>query len=687
VEDIRYIKDHFLQKCIGLIEQNISNEGFGVTELAHQAGMSRSNLLRKVQKASGYSASVFIRKVRLANAKDLIRKSDLNISEVSYQVGFGSPSYFIKCYREEYGYPPGSEKEQIENITTDVVQANPLLKKPILWYISAALAATLTMWLLFFYPQKQPEFKEKSIMILPFVNDSYDSTNIYVINGLMESILNNLQSIEDLRVVSRTTSERFRNSNKSIQEIAEELGVTYLIEGSGQKQEDQLMLNVQLIEASGDDHIWSAQYRRQATDIFQLQAEVAKDIAQQIEAKIAPEEIELIEKVLTTNLVAYDHYLKGLEAINRENFEGIAIGVEEFEKAIALDPNFAEAYAYIAIGYYYDDYYRGQKTYDKEIRLNAQKAYELEKTSSLILTANGLAAMHRFDYDKAIEFFEKVITLNPNSARAYNNLSDIYLFHSPNARKYLEYSLKGISINKSGQDSTALSFAYLHISNALVQTGFIDISEEFIRQSMALDSTNLFAEYLYAYIKFAKDRDFDLVEKRLIASSQKDTTRIDILQEIAKVNYARGNFQRAITYYEKMIRMKELIGSKFFESEDVKIAYSLEQVGRNDEAQFYYDRYKNYAEKDSSIYHHLEMAAYYASQREVDLGIQHLKEFSKIESISYWFILFIKEDPILLELSGHPDFDKTIEKIYSSFWKEHEKISEELSKAEVVISL
>jgi TolB-like protein/AraC-like DNA-binding protein/Flp pilus assembly protein TadD len=687
VSDIRDISDDFLQKCIVIIEQNLSDEGFGVTELANEVGMSRSNLLRKVQKASGYSASVFIRKVRLANAQSLIRETNLNVSEVSYQVGFGSPSYFIKCYREEFGHPPGSEKEQFQAYSDEESAEMIKSNKPYLWYAGAVVAAVLTMWLLFFYPEKEPEPKEKSIMVLPFVNDSDDSTNIYVINGLMESILNNLQRIEDLRVVSRTTSERFRNTNKSIPEIAAELGVNYLIEGSGQKQGDQLMLNVQLIEASGDHHLWSEQYRRQSTDIFELQAEVAKDIAQQIEAKIAPEEIELIEKVLTKNLVAYDHYLKGLEAINQENFEGIAIGVEEFKKAIAADPAFAEAYAYIAIGYYYDDFYRGQKTYTTEIQSYAKKAYSLEKKSPTTLTARGLAAMHRYDYEEAIQCFEDVVALNPNSARAYNYLSDIYLFHAPDAMKYLEYALKGIKIDVAGQDSTSLSFAYLHISNALVQTGFIEISEEFIRQSMALDTANLFAEYLYAYIKFAKDRDFDLVEKRLIAASKKDTTRLDILQEIAKVNYAQGNYQRAVSYYEKMNHLKMLIGSTLFESEDVKIGYSLEQIGRNEEAQFYYDRYRAYAEKDESIYHHLEMAAYYASQKKIELGMEHLKQFAKIESISYWFILFIKEDPILLELSGHPDFDQTIEQIYNTFWQEHEKISKELSKAEVIISL
>lgn len=101
------MENDFLKKITEIIEENISNEQFGVSELAREAGMSRSNLLRKVKKLTNVSVSVFIRQVRLANAMEMLRQESLNVSEVSYRVGFSSTSYFIRCFREQYGYPPG----------------------------------------------------------------------------------------------------------------------------------------------------------------------------------------------------------------------------------------------------------------------------------------------------------------------------------------------------------------------------------------------------------------------------------------------------------------------------------------------------------------------------------------------------------------------------------------------------
>lgn len=119
--DFPYVKNEFLSKVIAAIEENLSDEHFGVTELANKISMSRSNLLRKVKGATDLSVSLLIRQVRLYHAKDLLNEGERNISEISYMVGFSSTSYFTKCFREQFGYPPGEEskksteqKEQID---------------------------------------------------------------------------------------------------------------------------------------------------------------------------------------------------------------------------------------------------------------------------------------------------------------------------------------------------------------------------------------------------------------------------------------------------------------------------------------------------------------------------------------------------------------------------------------------
>ncbi len=687
--DLRNSEDPFLQELIEIIGQNVSNDAFGVSELADEIGMSRSNLLRKIQKSSELSASVFIRNIRLLTAQDLLRTKDLNVSEAAYQVGFGSPSYFVKCYRELFGYPPGEEKERHLSLVNKPSSQNkkvPEKKQIKLWYIISAASVILVAAILYFLPdQRQDTQLEKSIAVLPFQNDSNDSTNVYFINGMMEAILNNLQKIEDLRVISRTTVERYRNSGLTLPEIAEELNVSYLIEGSGQKSGNQILLTVQLIKAQEDDHMWSEQYRREDSDIFSLQANVSKDIAQQVQARIAPEELRRIDKVLTKNLVAYDNFLKGLEAINSNSLEGLQLAVEEFGSAVKEDPEFAESYAYMAIAYFYQDFYMGRREHGEAINRLARKAYSLDKESSLSLTSNGYNLMYQAKYDSAIQYFEKVIEINPNSARAYNTLSDIYVNYMPDKKKYLEYALKGIRIDMAGQDSSVLTYSYLNLSNALIQNGFIKSAEEFAAQSIALDDSNLFAKYLYAYILFAQDNNYRAAERRMLAALAQDTMRIDIVQEIAKLNYNERNFEQAAFYYDRMYEIKALLSVDLYDSEAVKAAFAYEQVGRLDDAEKRYNQYEAYLKRDTSDFKYLSSAAINAARGDIEKGMKNFKVFAELEGIPFWFILFVEDDPILAKMSTHPNYDKTIQRMKDIFWNEHEEVKKVLTEAEVLI--
>ena len=275
------MENEFISRITAIIEENITNEQFGVSELAREIGMSRSNLLRKIKKLTNLSVSQFIRQVRLKNAMEMLKENSANVSEVSYRVGFSSTSYFIKCFREFYGYPPGEVGKQRGNQAEPDKGGTPGKKR--IAIISGVFILLLSGALLIFVVNSDepvPSGQEKSIAVLPFKNDSNDSTNIYIINGLMESLLDNLQSIEDLRVISRTSVEKYRHNPLTIPEIARELNVSYLVEGSGQKIGNQILLNIQLIEASTDKHLWAERYKREATDIFELQLEVATSIAE-----------------------------------------------------------------------------------------------------------------------------------------------------------------------------------------------------------------------------------------------------------------------------------------------------------------------------------------------------------------------------------------------------------------------
>ena len=681
--DFLNIKSDFLDSVVSIIERNLSDEKFGVSELAEEVGMSRSNLLRKVQKITNLSVSVLIRNVRLHHAQQMLQNDSLNVSEVSYKVGFSSVSYFIKCYRELYGYPPGEEGKKVQE---EIIPAEKVdfSKKPRLkwWLVPVMLVIGLAATYFFWQKdeEKSPESAKKSIAVLPFHNDSGDSSNVYIINGLMEAILNNLQKIEDLRVISRTSVEKYRESSMTISEISDELDVNYIIEGSGQKRGGQILLTIQLIEAPTDNHLWSERYNRDDTDIFQLQAEVSKNIAKEIKAIVTPEEAKRIDKTPTDNLEAYDLYLKGMDLTTNAGYTELAEAIQYFEKALELDSEFPQAHAMIAICYYYLDLYRAQKKYGNEINTHADKALLLDAELGMSLMAKGLFYMQDGQYELAAEYGNKALKFNPNSAHAYNFLSSIYAGLLPDTEKYLTYALKGIQLDRTGVDSATTSMSYLHLGNALAQNGFLNEAEKHIKTSLAYDSSNIFSQYVLAYILLGQDKDLSRTKDLLIKVLAKDTTRLDVVQEVAKMYYVMKDYEASLFYYDKFIKAKEEHGLNVFESENLKIGWVLDKLGKKDEAAEYFEKFKTYAENDNSMYKDLSLSAYYAATGDIESGIEHLKKASNQENYQYWFVLFLDDDPILQTLSSHADFRPTVQKITDQFWQEHNKIKAKLEE-------
>ncbi len=173
--------------------------------------------------------------------------------------------------------------------------------------------------------------------------------NKYFIEGTMEAILDNLWKIADLTVISRTSVEQFRNTTKSISEIAKQLNVNYILEGSGQKYGNDIRLTVQLIDAVNDKHIWSSPYEGVAVNIFKLQSQISEAIAAELKAVITPQEKQLIEKTPTANLAAYEAYLQGKFYWRKFTPNDQEVALQYFEHAKEKDPEFALAYAGICM--------------------------------------------------------------------------------------------------------------------------------------------------------------------------------------------------------------------------------------------------------------------------------------------------------------------------------------------------
>lgn len=673
MSDLHADTNDFIRQVTAIIEDNLANEQFGVSELANELNMSRSNLLRKVKHLTNLSVSQLIRQVRLKHGMDLLRTSSLTVSEIAYQVGFGSTSYFIKCFREHYGYPPGetNKRPAVENDPSPQVRPDRKWRLIILGAIGLIVVAIIG--LIGFYRQQPPVPLEKSIAVLPFKNDSNDSTNIYLINGLMESTLNNLQKIRDLRVISRTSTEKYRNMAKSIPEMAQELNVNYFVEGSGQKIGDQILLNIQLIEAPNDRHLWARQYRRQATDIFQLQQEVAKDIANEIQAIITWEEKRQIEKKPTENLVAYDLFLKGVDLMHQGGRENMGAAIGYFKRAIEHDDEFALAHACAAIACYYFDIFQADKKHTAEIAIFADNALLHDPMLPESLIAKALFYVHKQDYGAAIPYLEKALEYNPNSILAINFLLDFYNWYVPNTAKYLEYALKGVRLDATAQDSAATSLNYLHLGNALVQTGFVDESLIYIDRSLAYNPANSFAVWVKAVLLMVKDKDMEQGKRMLLKELERDSTQLHFLQEIGKIYHYTGDDESAHRYYKQFLAVRETHQLDIFQQVDLTIAIVLSNIGHKDDAAKFVTSFKDFADHDRSIYKHMHLALYYLYQRDARQAIVHLKLFSEEDNYQFW-ILLLPDDPIIDPIRDDPEFKQIWHTIESKFWNRHKEI-------------
>ena len=676
------IDNEFLNRITDIILENISDEKFGVSELAREAGMSRSNLLRKVKQLTKTSASQFIRQVRLKKAMEMLKQTSFNVSEVSYRVGFGSTSYFIKCFHEYYGYPPGrvGSRDQDSN---DEFSKKRKRKQNFLIITGLVLSLLVIATLIYIIVKPLSNNKsihDRSIAILPFRNESNDSTNVYLVNGLMESTLTDLQKIKDLRVVSRTSVEKYRNLSKTLPEIAKELNVTYIVEGSGQKIGDQILLNIQLIDGRSDKHLWGKQYKRKADDIFSLQMEIARNIADEIEAVITPEEDARIKKAPTENVEAYDYFLQGLDLFYRNNLPDVERAIVYFRKAVDTDPEFALAYADIAISYYLLDVNQLEKKYQDQINYFSDKALLLDDQLPQSLVSKALFYINNQQYELAVPFLEKALEYNPNSALVINILSDFYARVMPDTEKYLGYALKGVKIDIAANDSISASFIFLHLSNAFIQSGFIDEAELYIDKSLAYYPANLYSEYVKAYILYARDRNLEQTKELLIKALAKDSTRIDILQETAKICYFMRDYESSWKYYSRFIQYIEDQSLNVYYSEYAKIAYVMAKMGQEEEAEKYLAAFKEYSENDRSIYKHINLAVYYSYKGETQNALEQMKLFSQQDNYHYWIILFLKIEPLMDNIKDLPGFNRIYDDIVSKFWKHHDRIKASLEE-------
>jgi TolB-like protein/class 3 adenylate cyclase/Tfp pilus assembly protein PilF len=354
------------------------------------------------------------------------------------EVKHGVRVYVVNLYTEELGNPELPEKfRQAKETRTEpappVSDAKPAGRSRA-WIAALIIVAAAAAGSYIFLHRSSSKallssLPEKSIAVLPFQNLSEDKANAYFADGIQDEILTRLSKIADLKVISRTSTQHYKSAPENLPEIARQLGVAHILEGSVQRSGDAVRVNVQLIKAANDSHLWADTFDRKLTDIFSVESEVAKAIADQLRAHLTGREEQVIAAKPTDNPEAYDAYLRGLAyTLKTATTSANVLGAQKYlREAVRLDPKFALSWALLS---YVDA--RGYLTLTlqptvalrEEARQAAETALTLQPNLGEALMAKGYyhyACLK--DYDTAVRYFEQAHQFLPNSSRIPESLA------------------------------------------------------------------------------------------------------------------------------------------------------------------------------------------------------------------------------------------------------------------------
>ncbi len=268
---------------------------------------------------------------------------------------------------------------------------------------------------------------EKSVAVLPFENRSRDPDNAYFADGIQDEILTRLAKIAELKVISRTSTQKYKGGSTNLREIAQQLDVAHIVEGSVQKSGDQVRVTVQLIRAANDSHLWAETYDRKLTDIFAIESEIAEAIARALRAKLTPHEQQAVTTKPTENAEAYESYLRGLAlwntlSVQPGDFDKM---VKYFSRAVELDPKFAIAWSFLSVTHAYR-YHEMERTPERAAQAKAalDQAVSLQPQLGETQFAEGMYQYKvRRDFDKALEAFQKARQSSTNRPMAIEFMS------------------------------------------------------------------------------------------------------------------------------------------------------------------------------------------------------------------------------------------------------------------------
>ena len=543
-------EQQFLDKLNTFIENNLGNERYGVSELANNMGMSRSNLHRKVSKITGKTVTSLISKARLNRALILLRESSMNISDVAIESGFSSLTYFTKCFKNYYGVPPSKFMLIDEtNIFPDELKY-PTGKRDVKLFNTANgwIIVTLIMIVTAVFLILRPNLKlsnyyvnEKTIAVLPCNQNNQEVDNAFLCNGLINEIRYKLEIIEDLTVTPRASVERYRDTEKSINEIGKELNVNYILVGKTFNNQGRTMIEFQLYDTSNEKPFWQKPVEQEILleKIPEIQKEMVMTILSEMKAVSTQKEKEKIDKIPTDNLAALNFYYLGIDYMNIHAYspdkessnQAIFKAKQSFEQAIELDSAYSDAYALLGSIYINNIYYNYSDPKEARDYLDIGLSY----------------------LDKALYYDEENMMALGYKAAYYNrigqheNANSIWERLSKRTDSSYEYYQHEVLRFKSVQDYYAAIESYQK---------YLQLKPEKSIQPPYL---------LRSLIQIFRETGYYELEK-LLAKQLFDFTRdsVEYMRNLVSSEIYQGDFNAALSYAQKVCKLDSTNGYSYW---------------------------------------------------------------------------------------------------------------------------
>ena len=491
------------------------------------------------------------------------------------------------------------------------------------WIYVVIIAVALSVGLFFFgrYSATNTkgipgELPEKSVAVLPFANLSGNPENAYFAAGIQDEIITRLAQIAELKVVSCTSTQRFKNAPDDVPAVAKQLGVANVLEGSVQRTSDAVRVNVQLVRAETDTHLWADTFDRKLTDVFQIESDIARTIAEKLQAKLTGSEERAISVKPTADIEAHQLYLQGRYLWNRRTSENLKKALSYFEQAAERDPNYALAYVGIAdtCGLFPVYGAGAPQEYLPKAKAAAEKALALDDSLAEAHASMGLIYYCYFKGAESVKEFERAIQLNPNYATAHHWYGRL----------------------------------------TLVMIGQLDRAMAEAKRAYELDPVSPIIHADLGGVSLAARR-YDEAIQQLRATLEVDPEFYWAHRWLGMALELKGDTQGAIAEYKRAIELNDDPSTLAF------LAHAYASIGHQEEAR---QLLAQLTEKAKTRYvQPYAFALVHLGLGEKDQALDWLEK--AVQGAGATFLNFIKTDAFFDPLRGDPRFEKVVQKVAS----------------------